>query len=459
MSKLLFFAAMLGVTLSTSGQAVYDFRDNVFYAPIYEESATPLGVFYSVSPNGQYAVGCDDHVMNCMESYLWSRDCPDSLMIINATANRMSAIDVSDSGTVVGSYENRGDDLGTKAVTYPAVRSIDGTWTVLPVPDTYSEYQARNTSSFADEARAITPDDKYIAGNVHLVVGYNSTWNTDIVYRTPLLWELTDTGYVIKEVYSGLGDAGKSYLYRNGELVLQEEPVNYTTFLVYDISRDGSTICGVNTAGSGGQNPSIIKDGVLIQLFDCGSYGITDYDSLNFNGGICNSIDANGNVYGYYVDFDSSVKYFVYTNENKIVYYDKWYVCAAADGTLIPQSNDMIAYVEDCSDDGMIVAGGGETTLPYGASANYPVIIDYAATPTGVERIKAIKSNISITYNRGSMLYINGEYDKAEVFNASGTKVAQGRQGKAFNMSGMPSDTYLIKVESAGGDKTFKVVK
>ena len=459
MKKSLLIAAMLGLALTTRAQAVYDFQDYVFYAPIYEENATPIGVFYHVSPNGQYAVGCDDQTMNCMESYLWQRDNPDSLTIINATANRISTIDVSDNGTIVGSYEDRGDDLDTKTVTYPAVRSSDGTWTTLPVPDDYSEYQAKYTSSFAEEARAITPDDKYIAGNVHLIVGYNSTWNLDIVYRTPIVWELTDTGYVIRDVYSDLGDAGRSYLYKDGELVLQKDSVNYTTFQVYDISRDGSMICGMNTAGSGGQNPSIIKNDTLIQLFDCGTYGITDYDSLNFNGGICNSIDANDNVYGYYVDFDSSIKYFVYTNENKIVYYDNWYICGAADGTLIRQSNDTIAYVEDCSDDGTIVAGGGVTTLSYGASVNYPVVIDYAAVPTGIERIEAIKNNVTITYNRGAMLYINGEYDKAEIFSASGAKVAQGKQGKAFNMSGMPSDTYIIKVETENGDRTFKIVK
>lgn len=459
MKKIIALAALLTAVLTVRAQAVYDFQEYVFYAPIYEEDATPIGVFYHVSPNGQYAVGCDDQVMNCMESYLWNRDYPDSLTIINATANRISTIDISDNGTIVGSYEDRGDDLDTKTVTYPAVRSADGTWTTLPVPDTYSEYQAKYTSSFAEEARAITPDDKYIVGNVHLIVGYNSTWDLDIVYRTPILWELTDTGYVIKQVYSDLGDAGRSYLYKDGELVLQEDSVNYTTFQVYDISRDGSMICGMNTAGSGGQNPSIIKNDTLIQLFDCGTYGITDYDSLNFNGGICNSIDANDNVYGYYVDFDATVKYFVYTNEGQIVYYDNWYICADANGGLVEQSNDTIAYVEDCSDDGTIVAGGGVMTLSYGASVNYPIIIDYAAESNGIARIEAIKNTVSITYNRGAMLYVNGEYDKAEIFNVSGTKVAQGKQGKAFNMSAMPNGTYIVKVKSDSGDKVFKVVK
>lgn len=469
MGKNLFLAVVMACSVAATmrAQTVYDFKDYVFYAPIYEEEATPIGVFYNVSPSGQYAVGCDDGVMNCMESYLWSKDAPDTLLIINATANRMSAIDVSDNGTVVGSHEDRGDDLDTKTVTYPAYRTIDGTWKTLPVPDEYSEYQATYTSSFAEEARAITPDDKYIAGNVHLIVGYNETFGYDIVYPTPLLWELTDTGYVLKKTFLGLGDAGKSYLYKDGELVLQENAMNYKSFLVYDISRDGSMICGMNTAGSGGQNPSIIRDSVLIQLFDCGTYGETNYDSLNFQGGICNSIDANGNVYGYYVEFDSSIKYFVYTNEDEIVYYDEWYICGAADGTKVLQSNEYISYVLDCSDDGKVIAGGGLTTSA-GANVNYPIVMVYDeaedstandTTETAIDRVEAIKNNVGVSYSRGGMLYVNGQYKEAQVFNASGMSVASGRQGTAFNMSGYPSGAYIVRVRTDDGVKTYKIMR
>lgn len=445
--------AIFATSMLVSAQTVYDFSDYLF--EYEDEDATPLGVFYNVSPNGRYAVGCDDAQMNCYESYLWTMDNPTELTIINVAPTRIATIDVSDCGTVVGSFEDRGDDLDTKAVCYPAYRTIDGTWTTLPVPDEYSTSMAKSYT-FAEEARAITPDDKYIAGNVHIIVGYNSTWGWDIVYPTPLLWELTDTGYALKEVYLDLGAAGKSYVYTDGEMVVQESAMNYKSFLVYDISRDGTTICGVNTAASGGQNPAIIKDGALYQLFDCGEYGVTDV--VNFDGGICNKIDANGNVYGYFVDENGTLLYFVYTAEGKLVYYDEWYITGTADGEFITQSNDYIPYVLDASDDGLVIAGGGTTTLSYGADVNYPLLIVYN-DDTGIDQLTTIKNSTGISYERGGNLYVKGVYNTAEIFSASGAKIASGRQGHSFDTSAMPSGTYVVRVTTDEGVSTYKFVR
>lgn len=451
--SILLSVALLATSTLVSAQAVYDFLEYPF--EYEDEDATPLGVFYNVSPSGQYAVGCDDAQMNCLESYLWTLDNPGELTILNVGPVRISAIDVSDLGTIVGSFEDRGDDLDTKAVAYPAYRTADGEWVTLPVPDEYSTYQGMY-NSFAEEARAITPDDKYIAGNLHLIVGYNSTWGWDIVYPTPILWELTDEGYAIKDVYLNLGDAGKSYLYSDGELVVQESAMNYKSFIVYDISRDGTTICGANTAASGGQNPAIIKDGVLIQLFDCGEYGVTDV--VNFNGGVCNKIDANGNVYGYYVDENAAVNYFVYTADGSLVYYDEWYITGTADGDFVTQSNEYISYVQDASDDGIVVVGGGVTVLSHGASVNYPIAMVYD-NGTGIDRLTMIKNATGISYERGGNLYVNGLYSTAEIFSASGTKIASGTQGRSFDTSAMPAGTYIVRVTTDKGVNTYKFVR
>lgn len=454
---LMIAVVMLSMCTAMKGQTLYDFSTFIFYDTVDSMDVTPLGVFYNVSPNGKYAVGCDNAQMNCKESYLWQSDEPEELQILNIAPTRISTIDVSDNGTIVGSFEDRGDSLDNKAVAYPAYKTLDGDWVTLPVPDNYSEYQAKY-NSFAEEARAITPDDKYIAGHVHLIMGYNSTFDYDIVYPTPLLWEKTDTGYVLKATYTALGDSGKSYLLVDGEPVLQEGEVYYKSFFVYDISRDGSMICGVNTAASGGQNPAIIKDGVLIQLFDCGEYGVTDYDYLNFNGGVCNSIDANGNVYGYYVDYDASVKYFVYTNEGELVYYDYWYVCGDEYGNKMPQAIGDISYVQDCSDDGTVIVGGGGTETATGAAVNYPMLYtDFDIS--GISRIESIKNNVDISYTRGGTLYVNGEYNSVEVFNSSGMAVASGKQGKAFGTAALPTGTYIVKVNTDNGVKTYKIVR
>lgn len=458
MKKLLLLATlMLGFYSILEAQNLYDFSTYTFFDTVDTMDVTPLGVFYNISPNGKYAVGCDDAEMNCKESYLWQSDDPDELTILNTAPTRISTIDVSDKGTIVGSFEDRGDSLDVKAVAYPAYKMLDSAWVTLPVPDNYSEYQGMY-NSFAEEARAITPDDKYIAGHAHLIVGYNSTWDYDIVYPTPLLWEKTDTGYILKEVYTELGDSSKSYLLVDGEMTLQKGEMYYQSFFVYDISRDGSMICGANTAASGGQNPAIIKDGVLMQLFDCGEYGVTDYDYLNFNGGVCNSIDANGNVYGYYVDYDATVKYFVYTNEGALVYYDNWYVCGDMYGNKMPQTIGDITYVQDCSDDGTIIVGGGATTTGTGASVNYPMAMtDFDIS--GIDRVENIKKNVGISYNRGGTLYINGEYTTAEVFDASGKVIASGKQGKSFNTGGLPTGTYIVRVNTANGTNTYKIIR
>lgn len=460
---LLVVAVVLGCVSPAAAQTIYDFT-SIYFEDSEGDLYYPLGVFYNVSPNGKYAVGCDDVQVNCYESYLWSVDEPDSLLIINVEPTRISTIDVSDNGTIVGSFEDRGEDLDTMAVAYPAYRTLDGIWTTLPVPDTYSTFQGQY-NSFAEEARAITPDDKYIAGNIHIVVGYNSEWGFETAIPTPIIWELTDTGYVIKDVFLGLGHEGMSYLYEDGELVLQDS-MNYKSFHVYDISRDGSMIVGVNTAASGGQNPALIdvNNRKLIQLFDCGEHGVTEYELLNFNGGICNSIDANNNVYGYYVDYDYSVKYFVYTAEGELIYYDDWYVCGTADGEKITQSIDGIAYVQDCSDDGSVIGGGGVTVLSTGLSVNYPLICVNETTEEGddataISRLDAIKNNVGISYNRGSVLYINGQYRQADLFDTSGSLVATGKQGKTFDTGSLPSGTYVVKVTTDEGTKTYKIYR
>ena len=107
-------------------------------------------------------------------------------------------------------------------------------------------------------------------------------------------------------------------------------------------------------------------------------------------------------------------------------------------------------------------------TTSAGANVNYPIVMVYDeaedstandTTETAIDRVEAIKNNVGVSYSRGGMLYVNGQYKEAQVFNASGMSVASGKQGTAFNMSGYPSGAYIVRVRTDDGVKTYKIMR
>ena len=72
----------------------------------------------------------------------------------------------------------------------------------------------------------------------------------EIMRDCPILWEKKGDSYVINTVFSNLGKAGHNKLYVDGKLVEQADSATFTQFFVRDISDDGKTIVGSNTAGS-----------------------------------------------------------------------------------------------------------------------------------------------------------------------------------------------------------------
>lgn len=456
--------ALLAFTAATANaqKTVYSFQSETWTDDTYGDPYDCRGQFSHVSANGQYAVGCDDQELSASQggAFLWKRSEPGKINFINTTLNRISAVDVANDGTIVGSFEDRGEDMETNAIAYPGYRTLDGIWTALDVPDNYSLKQAK-TNDFMEEARAITPDGKYIAGNVHLVVGSKvvAEQKLEVVYLTPVLWEKNPDGYKLKTVYTGLGAKGKSLTYKDGALVDVADSVNYKQFLVWDISNDGKTIVGVNTADNGGQNPAFIRDGRLVQLYNCDTDTLgEDQEYGNFNGGVCNSIDANGNVYGYYVEADGDTKKnFVYTADGKLEFFDKPVVCATKDGTKLTTSTDGVPYVFDCSEDGQVVAGCGVGANEIGAYT-YPMLA-CDENATSIDRIGNIRNNVSVDYRRGGNLYVNGEYSKATLYDAAGRELMSGVQGQAFNVNRLPGGSYIVKVSTANGEKSFKIAR
>lgn len=456
------FAAAL-LSMAASAQLTTHSFASSTWQDAYGDTYDAAGYFQHVSANGLYAVGCDDQSQSASNGapFLWRRSNPSEIefLVSETSENRITAYDVTNDGVVVGSFEERDPDELEPVACYPGYRTPDGSWYQLPMPDSYSLSYAK-TYDFLNTAEAVTPDGKYIAGQAFITVGYNSYWKLDIVYLTPILWEKVDGEYVLKQTYTNLGDEGKSYIYQDGELVKVDESVNYNQFVVWDISNDGSTIAGVNQAWCGGQNPAIIRNGEMIQLFDCDKVVDEEEESTgDFNGGICNSIDANGNVYGYFQEPDGSMKYFTYTADGKLVYHNNDFVtCGDKNGNTYNTSSEGVSYVLDCSEDGTVVAGAGLGSTGFG-TYTYPMLAS-DDNATGIdERIANIRGNVSVDYRNSGNLFVNGEYDNATIYDAAGKQLMSGKQGRAFNMSQLPSGTYVVKVQTANGTKSFKVAR
>ncbi len=440
----------------------YDFSETT-WTDCYGDTYTVLGDFYHVSSNGRFAVGCDDNIgTGCC--FFWDAENPGSLTFINEEdPNRYTLRDVSNNGLMVGSFEVRdADDPETNSVVYPGIYTHGEGWKALPVPETYSEYYATYNEDFIEDARAISADGRFIAGHFFVTRGYKETFMglLERVVHTPALWKLNDAGEyeltLLDEIYKN------SKLYVDGELKTIEDSVNFSTFMVYDISDDGTLICGYNEAGSGGFNPAIIRDGQLIQLFECGN--AAEYDDegnlvapVNFNGGICGTIDANNNVYGYYQTGNLENKYFMYTPNDELIFLDRFIICADANGTQYGQQNGSLAYTRACSNDGNVIVGGVVVSLGYGMGES-PALLMSEDYSVGISAVNPdnVKVDIDIM---GSNLFIDGRFSSAEVYDAAGHRVARGGQGHVFNLSNMPNGTYIVRVATAEGEKSFKFTR
>lgn len=436
----------------------YKFTNQVWQDPYYGEDYSPVGVFYKCSANGKYAVGYDGVLYSGL-CYYWENTNPEGLTYIHDAINRVMLCDVSNDGVMVGAFEERDmEDWETECQCLPGFYTKDGGWKQLPVPENYSVYYSTTNSFLTNAANVITPDGKYIAGQLDVTTGYKEVSGLGLLEKTstvPVLWEKSDTGYVLKEVYTDLWKDSKRLV--DGELVTITDSVSFQTFIVWDISDDGQTLVGVNTAGSGGQNPAIIRDGVMIQLFECGEEDAAD-DTKNFNGGICKTVDAQGNIYGYYVEADGDVKNFKFTKDNQMVYLGSLISCVTGDGKEIPQSYNNLPYVLDCSADGTLIVGGDLLVLDFGM-ANEPALLWDMNAADAIAAAKANEDNVSIDYRRGGQLYVNGVYDEAAVYDAAGRMIASGKQGKAFNLGNCPTGVYIVKVSTAKGSESFKISK
>ena len=81
----------------------------------------------------------------------------------------------------------------------------------------------------------------------------------------------------------------------------------------------------------------------------------------------------------------------------------------------------------------------------------------YNPDGAGICRPDAASQQVSIDWREGGMMFVNGIYTSAEVYDIQGRLVDNGVQGKAFNLSGSPRGVYLVKVNTVNGSQPFKV--
>lgn len=455
MKKQLLFSVALSLLTATGASAqdmsnykYYDFSEQTWTDCDGMEWPGTFGYFNKVSANGKYAVGYDD-LLGSGLSFMWNSENPGSIEIVNNDYNLTKILcDVTNDGMVVGGF-----NTPENSTTYPGYMTADGEWTALPVSEDYSTAGATENLSIA---RAVTPDGNYITGQYYIKMGEKESplgGMIEMSYLLPVIWEKDGDTYKLTE-YRDLGEAGKNMLYdaEQGKFVDTGKDVSFQTFYVYDISNDGKTIVGMNTAETGGQNPAFIRDGKLMQLYDCNNDA-----TYTFNGGICNSIDANGNIYGYFVDDDMNNIYFIYKADGTIEYVDNMIICGTKDGTRFNQQTGQLYYTLDCSEDGSVIAGGTVVMNEMLGAYNAPALL-LNDVPTGVDRVEAVDNAVSINYS-GNVLVVTGKYSKAEVYSTTGALIANGGQGKAFNMEGQPAGAYIVKVTTANGVKSFKFAR
>lgn len=149
--------------------------------------------------------------------------------------------------------------------------------------------------------------------------------------------------------------------------------------------------------------------------------------------------------------------YFIYKADGTIEYVDNMIICGTKDGTRFNQQTGQLYYTLDCSEDGSVIAGGTVAMNEMLGEYNTPALL-LNDVPTGVDRVEAVDNAVSINYS-GNVLVVTGKYSKAEVYSTTGALIANGGQGKAFNMEGQPAGAYIVKVTTANGVKSFKFAR
>ncbi|MEE1365800.1 MAG: hypothetical protein UHE93_03870, partial [Muribaculaceae bacterium] len=279
MKKNLLLTAALacGIGLSASAENTITVFNNYFDEKT-QSNELLTGCFYSVSPNGKFAVGFDEGTMDYV-TYIWSAET--GKIEVHRCENFMYFYDVANDGTCVGSFPLEGAGENGHRPGY----FKDGQWHALP-----QHHTVASVSHYSNKAFAISPDGKYIGGTQfceHADGGKTRTY--------PCLW--------VKE-----GDEYVLHMYNDMDLP------EHQGFFPSKMSDDGRYMVGKMFSEVGSTLLAYVKDGELHHFYELETRMEEWVDGNLYPEGYINGVhddgytsdaeffdvDNNGNMIGYY---------------------------------------------------------------------------------------------------------------------------------------------------------------
>lgn len=439
------FACAIG--LSTSAENTITVFNTYFDEETQSNALLP-GSFYSVSPNGQYAVGFDEGTMDYV-TYIWSAET--GKIEVHRCDNYMYFYDVANDGTCVGSFPIEGAGENGHRPGY----FKDGQWHALP-----QHHAVTSVSHYSNKAFAISPDGKYIGGTQfceHADGGNPRTY--------PCLW--------VKE-----GDEYILHMYNDMELP------EHQGFFPVKMSDDGRYMVGKMFSEIGSTLLAYVKDGELHHFYELetrmeewvdGNYYPEGYINGVHDDGYTSDaeffdIDNNGNMIGYYTylaEGETPYSCAVMFNENEnngelqeldyqigtvIANPNQFFVVSGTGGYFTPYYvengvkrsledafvlDHSCSIINDMSADGRVIVGAGIETFEGGAY-NVPVIIQLDEAIVSTKTIH--NDNVRIRTSNGQIAVEGAE--NVAIYSVNGALVST-----AANAT-LPAGIYIVKADN-----------
>ena len=449
MKKNLLLTAVLacGIGLSASAENTITVF-NTYFDESTQSNELLTGSFYSVSPNGKFAVGFDEGTMDYV-TYIWSAET--GKVEVHRCKNFMYFYDVANDGTCVGSFPVEGAGENGHRPGY----FKDGEWHALP-----QHHTVASVSHYSNKAFAISPDGKYIGGTQfceHADGGNARTY--------PCLW--------VKE-----GDEYVLHMYNDMELP------DHQGFFPVKMSDDGTYMVGKMFSWAGSTLLAYVKNGELRHFYELeirmeewldGNYYEESYiNGVHDNGYTSEAeffdVDNNGNMIGYYTFLEEGKDPYscaVMFNENEndgnlqeldyqigttIANRDQFFVVAGSGGYFTPYYvengvqrtlqdafalDHSCSIINDLSADGRVIVGAGVEQFE-GGGYNVPVLIQLDEELVSAQTIH--NDNVRIRTSNGQIAVEGAE--NVAIYSVNDALVST-----AANAT-LPTGIYIVKADN-----------
>ena len=446
------FACAIGLSASAENTITVF---NTYFDEKSQSNELLTGCFYSVSPNGQYAVGFDEGTIDYV-TYIWSAET--GKIEVHRCKNYMYFYDVANDGTCVGSFPIEGAGENGHRPGY----FKDGEWHALP-----QHHTVASVSHTSNKAFAISPDGKYIGGIQfceHADGGKARTY--------PCLW--------VKE-----GDEYVLHMYNDIELP------DHQGFYPTKMSDDGRYMVGKMFSEVGSTLLAYVKDGELHHFYELetrmeiwdedGNYYPESYiNGVHDDGWLSDAeffdIDNNGNMIGYYTHLaegETPYSCAVMFNENEnngelqelnyqigtvIANPNQFFVVTGAGGYFTPYYvengvqhtlpdafaiDDSCSIINDLSADGRVIVGAGVETFE-GGGYNVPVLIQLDEELVSAKTIH--NDNVSIRTSNGQIAVEGAE--NIAIYSINGGLISNSATAN------VPSGLYIVKADN----QAYKII-